>query len=158
MRHAIISSCRTHAPSARRQTIATTAHKMNRVLVVEDYPDAREFLTTVFEDAGYEVLTAGDGAEGVAVAQASRPAVIVMDIFMPVMDGVEATRRIKSTPGLEQVPVIAYTARSSWLDHKELFAAVCIKPCPPDVLLEVVAQAASGKPISGQVSVRKPWH
>ena len=119
---------------------------MPRVLVVDDFADTREMLTTVFESAGYEVIAAGDGMEGLQKARDHQPAVIIMDLYMPRMDGVEATRRIKATAELSAVPVIAYTARPGPVDD-HLFAAMCEKPCPPDVLLEMVADAAAGRSI-----------
>ena len=106
------------------------------ILVVDDYADTRELLSMVLEGSGYDVLTAENGAEALQIARERRPDVIVMDIFMPVMDGVEATERLKADPRTAQTPVIAYTARQTQMDGKrELFAAVCQKPCSPDVLL-----------------------
>jgi len=105
-------------------------------LVVEDYDDARHLIGLILEDAGYRVLSAADGLEGVELARLHLPDAIVMDLFMPVMDGVEATRRIKAHPETRDVPVIAYTARPAPLAQDgDLFDAVCIKPCPPDILL-----------------------
>lgn len=115
------------------------------ILVVDDYADARDVLGWVLEHAGYKVITAADGAEAVSMAQAHQPAVIIMDICMPTMDGVEATRQIKSTQGLAQVPVVAYTARADAPLDKGLFAAVCKKPCAPDVLVNIIASAVSGQ-------------
>ena len=106
---------------------------MRRVLVVEDYDDARYLIGLILEGAGYGVLSAADGLAGVELARKHRPDAIVMDLFMPIMDGVEATRRIKAFPEMRDVPVIAYTA-SLALDG-DLFDAICIKPCPPDILL-----------------------
>lgn len=106
---------------------------MSQVLVVEDYDDARMMVEMILEDAGYRVLSAADGAEGVSMARRHRPDAILMDIFMPVLDGIEATRRIKADPATAGVPVIAYTAKpASVRDGEDLFAAVCAKPCPPD--------------------------
>ncbi len=119
---------------------------MTRLLVVEDFADTREMLVMTFENAGYEVFAAADGVEGVAMARTCRPAVIVMDIYMPKMDGIEATRRIKASQGLERVPVLAYTAKPTPVE-RDLFAAICTKPCSPDRLLDLVAKVASGTPI-----------
>jgi CheY-like chemotaxis protein len=110
-----------------------------RVLVVDDYADARELLAIVLEYAGYQVRAAATGAEAVDLARQQPFDVVIMDVFMPGMDGVEATRLIKAEPGLEALPVIAYTARPSPLDQVEhLFSAICVKPCPPDRLLTTV--------------------
>ena len=116
---------------------------MSQVLVVEDYEDARLMVEMILEDAGYRVLLASDGVEGVTMARRHRPDAILMDIFMPGLDGIEATRRIKADPAMASVPVIAYTAKPTSVREREgLFAAVCAKPCPPDELLKVVAEFA----------------
>lgn len=116
---------------------------MSQVLVVEDYDDARMMVEMILADAGYRVLLAADGAEGVSMARRHRPDAILMDIFMPGLDGIDATRQIKADPATARVPVIAYTAKpASVRDGEELFAAVCAKPCPPDELLRVVAEFA----------------
>src|ERR1044071_9479593 len=116
---------------------------MSQVLVVEDYEDARAMVEMILEDAGYRVLLAADGLEGVTMARAHHPDAILMDIFMPGLDGIEATRQIKSDPAMASVPVIAYTAKPASVgDGEELFAAVCAKPCPPDELLKLVCEFA----------------
>jgi two-component system cell cycle response regulator len=113
-----------------------------RVLVVDDYADARELLTIVLEDAGFAVLSASSGQEAVDIARREPLDVVVMDVFMPGMDGVEATRKIRSEPRLRDLPVIAYTARPTPLQQVPgLFNAVCVKPCPPDQLVGAVRQA-----------------
>jgi CheY-like chemotaxis protein len=118
---------------------------MRRVLVVEDYEDARHLIALVLEGAGYRVLSAADGLEGVELARKHRPDAIVMDLFMPIMDGVEATRRIKSFPETRDVPIIAYTARPATLAQDGvLFDAVCIKPCPLDNLLDTLRALLAG--------------
>ena len=81
------------------------------VLVVDDYDEARrlleEYLATV---AGFRVETAADGRRAVEIARSVRPAVVIMDLAMPVLDGVEATRRIKADPETRDIVVIALTA------------------------------------------------
>ena len=112
---------------------------MARVLVVEDYDDARELVGMILESAGHSVLTAADGHEGIALAKEHQPDAIVMDLFMPGMDGVEATRQIRAYPPTAHVPIVAYTAKPSTLDlDRGMFNAVCIKPCAPEQLLSVV--------------------
>ena len=116
---------------------------MPRVLVVEDYEDARAMVEMILEDAGYHVLLAADGEEGVALARRHHPDAILIDIFMPGLDGIEATRQLKADPSTAELPVIAYTAKpASVRDGEDLFAAVCTKPCPPDRLLKVVGEFA----------------
>ncbi len=110
-----------------------------RVLVVDDYDDARQLLGLILEHVGFQVLLAANGADAVEIARRDRPDVVVMDLFMPGMDGIEATRRIKADPASHEVPVIAYTARTTPLDETEqLFSGVCIKPCSPDRLIAML--------------------
>ena len=113
------------------------------VLVVDDYADSRESLAMVLHNAGFIVRTASNGLEAVIAAYEMRPAVIVMDVMMPVLVGIEATRLIKAIDELHDACVIAYTAKHS-LDPKtseELFAAVLKKPASPDVVVAAVQRS-----------------
>lgn len=110
------------------------------VLVADDYQDSREFMSMVLQNAGFIVRTACNGLEAVIAAYEMQPAVIVMDMMMPVLDGVEATRLIKAIDELRSARVIAYTARPP-LDPRlteELFSAVLPKPSPPDLVVAAV--------------------
>lgn len=78
-----------------------------RVLVVDDFDDAREMYAEYLEFAGFQVDTASNGAEAVAKAQAGTPDIILMDLSLPVMDGWEATRRIKQDARTRDIPVMA---------------------------------------------------
>jgi CheY-like chemotaxis protein len=122
---------------------------MSRVLVVDDHDDARDLLAVIVSGRGYEVETAADGEAAVAEARRSKPDVIIMDLFMPGVDGYEAARRLRADPALARVPIVAHTARSSPTGMESgLFDACCIKPCPPDDLLRVLEQvlaAPSGR-------------
>jgi CheY-like chemotaxis protein len=110
-----------------------------RVLVVDDHDDARELLTLIIEARGYSVSTAANGREALEAAARVRPDAIIMDLFMPEMDGYEAARRLKADPSLASVPIVAYTARSSPPDVESgLFAACCIKPCHPADLIRTI--------------------
>ena len=114
----------------------------DRVLVVDDYDDARELLGIILQHVGFEVLLAANGIDAIETARRNHPDVVVMDLFMPGMDGIEATRRLREDPALRDVPVIAYTARTAPLaDDEQLFAGVCIKPCSPDRLIGMVRGA-----------------
>jgi two-component system cell cycle response regulator DivK len=81
-----------------------------RILVIEDTEDNRQIIRDLLTSFDYELIEAVDGAAGVAMAQNERPDLILIDIQLPVMDGYEATRRIRAIPELGQVPIIAVTS------------------------------------------------
>ena len=80
------------------------------ILVVDDVSDNRILMSLSLQDMGYRVLTACDGEEAVAIAECARPDLILMDIAMPHLDGLGATRRIRDTGGLKYIPIVAVTA------------------------------------------------
>jgi CheY-like chemotaxis protein len=99
---------------------------MPRILLVEDNEDNRDALSRRLERRGFEVLSAADGRSGVAMAASERPDVILMDMNMPEMDGWEATRQIKATPGgIADVPVIGLTAHAMTGDRERALDAGC---------------------------------
>jgi CheY-like chemotaxis protein len=109
------------------------------VLFVDDYEDTRELAAEALRPAGYKVLLAENGAEAVRVAEAAQPDVIVMDLVMPVMNGVDATRALKASVWSARIPVIAYTANvASLIGVDHMFAEVCLKPCPAKRLVKVI--------------------
>jgi two-component system, cell cycle response regulator DivK len=116
----------------------------NAVLVVDDYGDIREVVARVLEDAGFVVRTAANGLEGLIAAYEMRPGVIVMDVTMPVLDGIEATRLIKAGDATRHARVIAYTGNPLFDDSptRTMFAAVLTKPTTPDVVLATVQRVA----------------
>ncbi len=81
-----------------------------RILVVEDQEDNRRIMRDMLRKAGFEVLEATTGEQGVILAETHMPDLILMDIQMPVLDGYEATRRIKSIPKLKEIPIIVVTS------------------------------------------------
>ncbi len=81
-----------------------------RILVIEDQEDNRQILRDLLGNAGFDMIEAADGQEGVAAATKERPDLILMDIQLPIMDGYEATRRIKAIPELKAIPIIAVTS------------------------------------------------
>jgi two-component system cell cycle response regulator DivK len=115
-----------------------------KILVVEDTEDNRQILRDLLGTAGYEMIEAHDGAEGVAQATEHRPDLILMDIQMPVMDGYEATRRIKADPALKSIPVIAVTSYALSGDEDKARAAGCdgyiAKPFSPRQMLAKVRE------------------
>jgi len=115
---------------------------MSTVLVVDDHPDILELLQVILTIEGYNVVTARDGAEAVAAVEQHHPKAVVMDIWMPRLDGISATKLIRALPQQEATPVIAYTADPGSLGiHAPLFSRVCVKPCAPSVLLHHLADA-----------------
>jgi two-component system, cell cycle response regulator DivK len=107
--------------------------------VVEDQEDLRGVLRDLLAGSGYAVTEAGDGKAGVAKAQAERPDLILMDIQLPVIDGYEATRQIKSDPNLKATPVIAVSSYAMKGDEEKACASGCdhyvTKPYRPIQLL-----------------------
>jgi CheY-like chemotaxis protein len=85
--------------------------RMERILVVDDSEDVRLALTTILEDAGYDVCEASDGEDVVPLALKHRPGLILLDVAMPRVDGFEALRRIKAEARLRNIPVIMVTAK-----------------------------------------------
>jgi CheY-like chemotaxis protein len=120
------------------------AQGANAVLVVDDYGDVRELLARVLEDAGFVVRTAANGLEALIAAHQMRPGVIVMDVTMPVLDGIEATRLIKAGEVTRDARVIAYTGNPSFDQNpsRTLFAAVLSKPATPAAVLATVQRVA----------------
>jgi two-component system, cell cycle response regulator DivK len=115
-----------------------------RILVVEDQEDNRQILRDLLSSVGFQLLEAEDGAQGIATAEAQRPDLILMDIQMPVMDGYEATRRLKAHPALSAIPVIVVTSYALSGDEEKARAAGCddyiTKPYSPRQLLAKVNQ------------------
>ncbi len=114
------------------------------ILVVEDQEDNRRILRDLLTSAGYEVIEAVTGEEGVISAEAHRPDLIVMDIQLPGLDGYEATRRIKASPALREIPIIAVTSYALSGDDVKAFEAGCAayvsKPFSPRELLAKIRE------------------
>lgn len=113
-----------------------------RVLVIEDNDDMREFLRRILERQGYGFLEAGDGIDGVEIAQRERPQLILMDLSLPHIDGYEVTRSLKSNPDLAGIPVLAVTAHARSADEKRAIEVGCdaylVKPYSIRELIELV--------------------
>ena len=115
-----------------------------KILIVEDTEDNRQILRDLLGMAGYTLFEARDGAEGVARAAEHRPDLILMDIQMPVMDGYEATRRIKANPELKAIPIVAVTSYALSGDEQKTRDAGCdayiAKPYSPRQMLAKVRE------------------
>jgi CheY-like chemotaxis protein len=98
---------------------------MLRILLVEDNELNRDMLSRRLKRKGYEVLIAEDGEKGVAVASRERPDLILMDMSLPVMDGWEATQRLKAGSSTRSIPVIALTAHAMSTDRERAMEAGC---------------------------------
>jgi len=98
---------------------------MPRILLVEDNEMNRDMLSRRLERRGYSVTIAVDGQQGVAMAQSESPDVILMDMSLPVMDGWEATRTLKSSPDTQDIPIIALTAHAMSTDRDKAMEAGC---------------------------------
>jgi two-component system, cell cycle response regulator DivK len=115
-----------------------------RILVVEDQEDNRQILHDLLTNAGYEMIEVEDGAQALEAAAEHRPDLILMDIQLPVMDGYEATRRIKADPALKKIPIIAVTSYALSGDEGKARAAGCdayvTKPFSPRALLAKIRE------------------
>ena len=98
---------------------------MAKILLVEDNEMNRDMLSRRLERKGYQILIAIDGEQGVSIAQAEMPDLILMDMSLPILDGWEATRKIKAIPTTQKIPVIALTAHAMSGDREKCIAAGC---------------------------------
>jgi len=117
------------------------------ILVVEDYEDASLAMRLALEDRGYHILEASDGAQAVEVAARERPQIILMDLNLPVMDGLAATERIRSNPSLRDTVIVAVTAYSDQDYRSRALAAGCnafvSKPIDIEWLNELLTELLS---------------
>jgi len=116
------------------------------VLVVDDSKDSLETVALFLELSGFHAITAANGLEAVIAAHYARPELAVLDVAMPVLNGLEAARLLKASPVTRNVKLMAYTANWSMSDAalKEAFAEVLAKPASADEFLATVRQLAAG--------------
>jgi len=93
-----------------RSNAGETISMSKRILVVEDQEENRQILRDLFDDAGHDIMEVEDGAAAIAAAKQYRPDLILMDIQLPILDGYEATRRIKADPDLRAIPIVIVTS------------------------------------------------
>jgi CheY-like chemotaxis protein len=125
-----------------------------RVLVVDDYPDAREMYAEYLQYAGFDVIEAGNGLEALQRASDSQPDIILMDLSLPVMDGWEATRRLKADKSTADIPVVALTghALAGFSDgaKKAGCDAFVTKPCLPEEIVKEIHRVLDGAARKGR--------
>ena len=123
-----------------------------KILYVEDNEDNVYVVKSRLTRAGFTILIAADGAQGVAMASTEQPDLILMDLSLPVLDGWEATRRIKATPETKHIPVVALTAHAMAGDREKALAAGCndfdTKPIELPRLLEKIRALLPERPVS----------
>ena len=129
------------------QSIETLEIMMSKILLVEDNEMNRDMLSRRLERKGFEVVIAVDGQAGVDMASSTNPDIILMDLSLPVMDGWEATRRLKADPATQRIPVIALTAHAMSGDEVKAREAGCddydTKPVNLNRLLEKIGSLLS---------------
>jgi len=120
------------------------------ILVVEDYPDSRKLLSSLLRAKGYAVVEAQNGKEGLLQANRVIPDLILMDLAMPEMDGVEAARQMRTRRGLAQTPIFAISAYATMDVKQDAMAAGCTevfaKPLDIESLLGKIKAAIARSP------------
>jgi len=118
-----------------------------RILVVEDQEDNRQIIRDMFAGTNYEIIEVENGEEALAAVAKQRPDLILMDVQLPIMDGYEATRRIRADPALRSIPIIAVTSYALSGEDKRAREAGCddyvAKPYSPRQLLAKVREHLS---------------
>ncbi len=121
-----------------------------RILYIEDSPPNRLLVKRILTAEGYEVLEADDGISGMEIARREHPDLILMDMNLPDVDGYEITRRLRESPDLRCIPVVAMTANVMHGDREKALEAGCAgyipKPIDVDALPEQVARFLEGNP------------
>src|SRR5688572_15377123 len=141
-------------------------HRLNRtmegtmILLVEDNPDNQEIYRIILAHHGHTVLQAWDGETGVRMAREHRPDLILMDLTMPLIDGLEATRMLKADPATAAIPIIALTAHAMLEDKAAAAEAGCIaflaKPAAPAVVAAEVGRVLALGPDAPAIPTEAP--
>ena len=120
------------------------AAKNSTVLLVEDNEDNLLIYSTILRHSGYTVVEARDGQAGIEAAQRENPGLILMDVSIPIIDGLEATRRLKADPNTKHIPIIALTAHALASDQQKAIEAGCdayiAKPAEPRAVVAAVKE------------------
>lgn len=117
------------------------------VLIVEDQPDLRQLYAEHLTMSGFDVIEAGNGADAIHSTSAQQPDVVLMDLSLPIVDGWEATRRLKADVRTAHIPIVALTAHDGSGELQRATSAGCDwfvpKPCPPAALITEVRRVLS---------------
>jgi two-component system cell cycle response regulator DivK len=136
----------------------TTKSLRPRVLLVDDFPDAREMYSEYLEFSGFDVVEAGNGMEALQRAVDTTPDIILMDLSLPVMDGWEATRRLKADQRTKAIPVVALTGHALAGISEGAKQAGCdafvTKPCLPEDLVREIRKILD-RPSSSTAKARR---
>jgi CheY-like chemotaxis protein len=123
---------------------------MTKILYVEDNEDNIFMLTNRLQRKGFDVIVAKDGAQGVEMTRRESPDLVLMDLGLPVLDGWEAIRQLKTAPETSAIPIIALTAHAMAADRERAFDAGCndfdTKPVDLSRLLQKVEKLLPGEP------------
>lgn len=124
--------------------IPALGHTTPQILVVEDHPDNRLTLEALLRELGYSSITVTDGVQAIQAVREHRPALVLMDINLPILSGLDATQKIKSDQDLQSIPIIALTARAMKGDRENFLAAGCdgylSKPIEASALSQLLKQ------------------
>jgi two-component system cell cycle response regulator DivK len=132
-----------------------------KILIVEDNPQSMKVATMTLRPHGYILLQATDGEEALELAVRDRPDLIIMDLQLPKLDGLEATRRLRLMPSLGSIPIVAVTAYAMKGDEEKVFKAGCDAYLPKPVntreLARVVAELLNRKQASASYKGECQW-
>lgn len=121
------------------------------ILLVEDHEDNRNIYRTILEHFGFNVLVAGDGQEGIRLAGEGKPDLILLDIDIPVLDGLEVARQLKASTSTARIPIVALTAYSQLEDRQRAaeagFDGYLAKPVSPRTVLAEVRRFLATDPM-----------
>ena len=133
-----------HSNSTSNSTSKLTGSVAKRILLVEDFEDSRSSLSKLLEIEGYEVIQAADGGQAVDLALNTRPDLILMDLSLPVVDGLSASKEIRRHQSTMNVPIVALSGHELTDMHGQAEAAGCTdyitKPVDFDALMSVIAK------------------
>ena len=134
-------------PNHSDETVAASPRTQPLILIVEDERDLRRLYVLHLTMSGFDVIEAEDGAEAIAHTSAKSPDAVVMDLSLPILDGWEATRRLKGDATTAHIPILALTAHEGSGELQRATEAGCDwfvpKPCPPDALATEVRRILS---------------